>query len=410
MEDCQIENSQTRPEEAEGPFRFSRGSLEYFVFAMGIFFLALYAFGELIKNTDSMPSKFRISLVAFNVIGLISSFVLLPRPAYKSPFTPFFQLIQALAFMYSLNIFFMAVLDSETLKVVLEALDPRLAQPTIERSYSIDCQIYTPDHPTSKFANVMGTMDIFVSAHFFGWLIKTLIFRNNLFAWMMSISFEIYELSLRHWLPNFYECWWDSLFLDLFGCNMLGILIGAWIMRKFNMSKYHWFFEPNEKTENMNYVRRLYYSLTEAKPYLETNTWHWLNNPTNFLIVTWLVILNSLTDLSNFLNKKMLNIPANHFLLVIRIWIVGFFSILAVSELYEFSRNQGEKRKITFNLGLSTFIIFSEMTIFVKNFQPEFFEIETPTPVIVFWTFVGAMWVWLFVQSIINSKKKLFKS
>lgn len=53
-------------------------------------------------------------------------------------------------------------------------------------------------------------------------------------TWIISILFEIVELSLRHWIPNFYECWWDSLLLDLFGCNLIGILIGTWILKKVN--------------------------------------------------------------------------------------------------------------------------------------------------------------------------------
>lgn len=398
------------PEPAQEQASFKRGSLENFLFMFLVFLFAVLLCAKAISSAESAASKLRWLLLGVNLIGTVVCFVLLPPPSYKSPVKPFFQLVQALGMMYFFNVLAMALLDSETLHKVLVAIDPRLSQPTTERSYSIDCRVFTPEHPESMFANVRDTLDFFVAAHFFGWAIKTLIFRNNLFAWMMSISFEIYELSLRHWLPNFYECWWDHLFLDLFGCNMLGILLTSWLMNRFKIEKFHWFFDPNERTENAPYWRRLAYSLTQASPYMEAGNWHWLANPTNFLTVSWLVVINSVTDLSNFLNKKMLNIPANHYFLVIRIWIVGFFSILCVAELYEFSRALGEKRKIGFNLALSFFILAAETIIFVRNIRPEFFVAETPVHVKAFWSVVSVLWLGLLLLSIKNSRRKLFKS
>lgn len=42
----------------------------------------------------------------------------------------------------------------------------------------------------------------------------------------LSIFFEFFELTFRHWLPNFNECWWDHVILDLLLCNGIGMLIG----------------------------------------------------------------------------------------------------------------------------------------------------------------------------------------
>jgi phosphatidylserine synthase 2 len=233
----------------------------------------------------------------------------------------------------------------------------------------MDCRVYTPENPISNFANIRSTIDVFVVAHLLGWIFKAIIFRNNLMAWTMSLAFETYEISLRHWLPNFYECWWDHLILDVFGCNMLGIIIGDYIIRKFNLPKFHWFFEPTERSENLPYRKRFWYSISEVRPYVEQQKWHFLASPTNFLIVLWLVALNSLTDLSNFFNKKMLGLPASHFLLAIRIWILGFYSIIVVMELYDFARQLDGHRKVSFNLYLSHFILLAEVVLFLRNFK-----------------------------------------
>ena len=41
------------------------------------------------------------------------------------------------------------------------------------------------------------------------------------FATAMSLSglFEVVEMSLQHWFPNFRECWWDRVFLNLFSIS-----------------------------------------------------------------------------------------------------------------------------------------------------------------------------------------------
>lgn len=233
----------------------------------------------------------------------------------------------------------------------------------------MDCRLYTPENPVSNFYNIVSAVDVFALAHLIGWVVKAMIFRNNLIAWAMSLSFEIYELSLRHWLPNFYECWWDHLLLDVFGCNMLGIFLGNFIIKKLGMPKFHWLFEPTERSENMSYLRRFWYSLSEVRPYVEQQKWHFLASPMNLLIVLWLIVLASMTDLSYFLNKKMLNMPPSHYILAARVWIFGFYSIVVTKEIYHFSRQLEGHRKVTFNIYLSHFALLAEILLFVRNFK-----------------------------------------
>lgn len=40
--------------------------------------------------------------------------------------------------------------------------------------------------------------------------------------WVLSIGFELMELTFQHMLPNFNECWWDSWVLDVALCNLIG--------------------------------------------------------------------------------------------------------------------------------------------------------------------------------------------
>ena len=63
-------------------------------------------------------------------------------------------------------------------------------------------------------------------AHILGWWGKTLMLRDPSMLWVISIGFELMEVTFRHWLPNFNECWWDSWILDFLICNNLGIWLG----------------------------------------------------------------------------------------------------------------------------------------------------------------------------------------
>ena len=48
------------------------------------------------------------------------------------------------------------------------------------------------------------------------------------------------EVSLQHLLPNFKECWWDHYLLDVFGCNLAGMLLGMWTCRHYANKEFNW--------------------------------------------------------------------------------------------------------------------------------------------------------------------------
>ena len=55
---------------------------------------------------------------------------------------------------------------------------------------------------------------------------KALILRDYTLLWLLSVGFELMELTFQHMLPNFNECWWDSWILDVAVCNFIGIYTG----------------------------------------------------------------------------------------------------------------------------------------------------------------------------------------
>lgn len=111
-------------------------------------------------------------------------------------------------------------------------LDPSLGVPLPQnqKSYAQDCSI----------SGVWPSLDIFVLAHIFGWFATTFLLRDYWLGWVLSVMFEILELSLKHHLPNFVECWWDSWILDVLICNPIGIWAGMKTCQYFDMKLYDW--------------------------------------------------------------------------------------------------------------------------------------------------------------------------
>lgn len=104
-------------------------------------------------------------------------------------------------------------------------VDPgHICQIPIETRNIEDCSI------CSK--NVILLLDRYFFAHLFGWFIKALIVPNKSLLWTASIVFEIVEVLLIPYIPSLHECWWDSLCLDMFGCNAVGIHLGTLFARK----------------------------------------------------------------------------------------------------------------------------------------------------------------------------------
>lgn len=93
----------------------------------------------------------------------------------------------------------------------MKFFDSNLGVPLPEKSYAEDCRIFTPEHPSSLFFNIVDALDVHFIAHFAGWWFKMMIIRDVKLCWICSALFELMEVTFRHWLPNFWECWWDHV-------------------------------------------------------------------------------------------------------------------------------------------------------------------------------------------------------
>lgn len=269
--------------------------------------------------------------------------------------------------LYLLFLTYLLFLPLNDGRKVMKFFDEKLGEPLPEKNYGEECDFYTPGNPNGNFANFMDAVfDIHFIAHLFGWWFKYLIIRDHWACWIMSIGFELIELSFRHWLPNFTECWWDHLLLDLFGCNWLGIVLGAYSCKVLGVWDIPW-----------------------TKDIQKGRNWGFLSNVKRYFAVLGVSMFILGVDSMNFFLKYIIWIPADHNLLVFRVAIWGFTGIVAVKEYYEFCTN-----KYCFRLGphcwLALFVLSLEISCAIKFGRHMFYE---PFPKIIklLWAFLATM-------------------
>ncbi|MBA0858663.1 hypothetical protein Goshw_029523 [Gossypium schwendimanii] len=156
------------------------------------------------------------------MIAVFLTYCLLQAPSTVliRPHPAVWRLVHGMAVVYLVALTFLLFQTRDDARQFMKFLHPDLGVELPERSYGADCRIYIPENPSSRFKNVYETLfDEFVLAHILGWWGKAILIRNQPLLWVLSTGFEFMELTFRHMLPNFNECWWDSIILDIFTCN-----------------------------------------------------------------------------------------------------------------------------------------------------------------------------------------------
>jgi len=374
------------------------GKLQLLILLVTLYIVVNY-FDLFQDPTDSLVSNIRMASFGANLVIIYLGVLFLPEPSKVRPHPLFWKISQAAALAYAINVLLWLCFSKENLQFILQRVyDRNLGKPLGEKSYAEDCRVFTPENPQGYFYNITSSIDMFVAAHFLGWMFKIWIFRNSTMAWFLSIGFEIMEWTMEVWLPNFKECWWDHFLFDLFGCNLIGMLIGKWTINRFKMRKMHWFMERTEKWESMNWWQRTLYVFTSRDEYVKNDKWHWLAEPWTFNAILWFWFMNLYLDLSYFYNKAMIDIPPPHWLCSVRIWILGFFAILAAGDYYDYVVSR-KCNSMTVPIFLIHVIMILEGLLFLKNLREDLFASPLHYHIKVFWiaffVIVATVQVWL---------------
>jgi len=376
----------------------------------------------LISNTDvlfdqaaaaeSDPRDIVPSPVTFNALKGVAVMFLgvgaihLPNTIMTRPISFLWRVLLATFIMYIAFMTFLYMLPVSHARMFLTVFDSNLGKPLPERSYADDCRVYTPENPESQFANISGAVwDCHFLAHFAGWWGKMLFMRDWYIAWICSIMFEICEITFRHWLPNFYECWWDHLFLDLFGCNLIGIILGHFTLKYYGIPKIKWVLGSVKEEKKEGCATNKLKSLVEKiKPdILEHYQWSALKDTNRLFGVTAFIVVCLVADCNNFFMKFLLWVPPEHVLLQFRVVLIGLCAIPTAKEWYEFISNEHCHRLGPF----AWCMIFNACieTLIVIKFQGNAFVAPFPMHVKIIWSVIGAVYTGLFVQAATNQMR-----
>lgn len=304
----------------------------------------------------------------------------LPDGHFVRPHPIVWRVLTGMFILYEMLLVFLLFLRTDDARAFMKFFDPELGEELPETSYASDCRIYTPENPESNFANLRNTFfDRFVIMHFFGWIVGSVMVRSTIISWILSVMFELYEITFRHWLANFNECWWDHLFYDIFTCNAAGIYVGMKICRYFEMRKFNWV--GIRKIPNLSgKAKRALAQFTPA--YWLAYDWKIFRSASRFWRVMSMVVILSVMMLNSFFLKTVLWVPASSSLNVWRLAIWYSAGSYAVAEYYIFCTftmsydglSNVPVKKIGPRAWLGIAVVCSELLVIVKHGQGMFTE------------------------------------
>ncbi|KAL9646303.1 hypothetical protein ABK040_002849 [Willaertia magna] len=323
------------------------------------------------------------------------SILLRPHPAI-------WRVVTGIGIIYLLFLVFLMFQSKDDARSFMRFLDSSLGKSLPERDYASDCRVYTPDDPISNFRNIYDTVyDEFILAHILGYIGKALLFRDLKLCWVISITFELMEITFQHWLPNFAECWWDHIIIDVLICNNLGIIIGLYICEFLKMRKYPLWIGVTEIKSTKGKIKRI---LEQFTPFNWTNyDWHIFDDAKHFLYFVAIVLAMNLVELNAFFLKYVLWVPPPNLLNVYRLLVWFLLAMPAIREYYQFVSDPNTKR-----LGANTWIvigiILAEFLVYFK-FSEKYYEIEFPPHIWVNWVLFFAIFIpWFFTFFFFTSK------
>lgn len=220
--------------------------------------------------------------------------------------------------------------------------------------------------------------------------------RNQPLLWVLSFGFELMELTFRHMLPNFNECWWDSIVLDVLVCNWFGIWAGMRTVRYFDGRTYEWV-GISRQPNIISKVKRTLGQFTPAQ--WDKDEWHPLLGPWRFVQVLFLCIVFLTVELNTFFLKFCLWIPAQNPLIVYRLILWWLIAIPTIREYNSFLQDRTPAKKLGAFCWLSIAACIVELLICIK-FGNGLYPNPMPRWLVTFWISVGvALVVFLIVWS-----------
>ena len=306
----------------------------------------------------SLHSNIVTGLVTVAVFFMIVSILTLPNGPFTRPHPALWRCVLGASIMYLLLLQFLLHQDWDTVRAIIVWLDPAMTNYTIdsEKEYGVDCWDIT-------WARLYSHLDWFAFGHYWGWGMKALVIRHYGLLWSVSIMWELTEMVFGHLLPNFYECWWDNLVLDVLICNGLGIFTGMQVCKWLEMREYKWESIKNISGAKGKFKRALLQFTPESWTHVR-----WLDPASSYMrlvAIIQLMLIWQVVELNTFFIKHIFPMPAEHPICVARILMTGLIAAPTIRQYYTYVTDPRCKRLGT-QCWVFFMITFSELILSLK--------------------------------------------
>lgn len=344
--------------------------------------VAVLAYFGLGTNGDRFSNMSQGLKAMIGVYVCVGSMVF-PSGPFVRPHPVFWRLIFTFSTIYLFALVLFLFQTPDQMRSMLSWIDPALGVELPEKNYAEDCSL-TYEAFSDKF-------DIFILAHFMGWIVKAIVLRDRLLCWVISILWEFVEISTAYFIPNFAECWWDQWIMDVLLCNGLGIECGLLFLRLYETDcpRFQWvpFMSIEGLCAKFDRARQQFIPVN-----WEQTHWENTNNFFRFLFYNIVIILGSLYDMNLFMLKLWLWIPTDHAIILARTFLFGGVMMVSARQGYFFCTDE----KCDF-LGSQAWVcvltLCVELMIAYKA-SP----VVPPMPADAFYTILSVCMVWGFIS------------
>lgn len=330
----------------------------------------------------------RMGLLGSLVVLVTLSAVYFPNTMLTRPHPAVWRVFLSLGLVYMLLLVFLLFQDVQAPYRLVRWYDPSLSPRIRERGYAEDCRVFTENN----WFHFVDSMDEFVAAHFFGYVVKTIVLRDWRLVTGVSLGFELVEVSFQHILPNFLECWWDHLILDVLLCNGGGTLVGMLLLKWLRAKQYHFVTRAPKGVH-----RKLLKQLVPEK--LEQYRWQVFESPKRLFAAALMLGLVLLQDMNTFTSKAMLQVEHEHHLVCIRMALWALLAIPTTREFYDFiqrpSSTLGTTACVTMTGMLLETVVLTRMIYVGGHFSKPLMPLYIAIP----WVFIiicFSLWVLLY--------------
>lgn len=322
---------------------------------VGLLYLA-YHHKDNVDTVSNYKAGFTVCALFILFLGLM----VFPSGPFHRPHPLFWRFFFGVGVLYELFLIVVLFQNKEGARQLFKFIDPSLGEPVVLKEYATDCS-FTFDAVWDNF------YDLYMFGHFMGWVVKCVMIRDVLVCWIISITWEFVEISLTYMLPNFAECWWDQLLLDVMISNAAGIVVGVGICRYLEAKQYDWRGVQNAPATEK--LKRLALQFT-PESWIRVD-WGSSTTIKRFFAIQLLIVVLQVEELNHFFLKHLLWIPPKNWVNGVRLFVVTFIGMPAVRQYYWYVTDPNRKRLGT-QLYCTVLIFVTEIIIIIKFSDGEF--------------------------------------